>query len=88
MILSDIIGIIGTALYFINNFWIGVIGRFISGLIVGINSALVPLFIKEISPKEISGLAGTFNQGFINTGLILSYLLGLLFPIDKTELMD
>ena len=61
MILADIVGIIGTSLFFINNFWIGVIGRFISGLIVGINSALVSIFIKEISPKQISGLTGTFN---------------------------
>lgn len=34
------------------------IGRFISGIAVGINSAIVPLYINDISPSAISGTTG------------------------------
>jgi len=33
-------------------------GRFVSGISVGISSAIVPLYISEISPKAISGITG------------------------------
>lgn len=31
------------------------IGRFIAGIAVGGNNAIIPLYVNEISPKEISG---------------------------------
>lgn len=32
-----------------------IIARALAGIIVGINSTLVPLYVKEISPVSISG---------------------------------
>lgn len=61
MILVDILGIILSLLFLIGKFWAGVLGRVMTGLIVGANSAIVPLYIREISPVEISGLTGSFN---------------------------
>lgn len=54
MILSDIIGIIIGFLFIIPNFYIGVISRFIMGLIVGSNSTIGPLYVREISPVSLS----------------------------------
>lgn len=54
---------------------VGLIGRFISGLAVGFNSAIVPLYINEIMPTTLTGLGGSFNQGFLMIGNISSYLL-------------
>ena len=51
LILSDIIAISGSLLFLGANIWLGTIGRFICGLAVGLNSAIVPLYVKEISPK-------------------------------------
>lgn len=61
MILTDIIGIVGSLLFLVANIWAGTAGRFIVGLAVGFNSAVVPLYVKEISPKSISGMTGSFN---------------------------
>lgn len=57
-----------------------IISRLITGVVIGINSAIVPIFIKEISPTALSGRTGSMNQGFINLGIIVSQLFGLGFP--------
>ena len=46
MILVDILGIILSLLFLIGKFWAGVLGRVMTGLIVGANSAIVPLYIR------------------------------------------
>ena len=51
MILADFVRICGTLLFIIPDINIGIVGRFICGLSVGLNSAIVPLYVKEISPK-------------------------------------
>jgi len=52
------------------------IGRLVCGLSVGLNSAIVPLFINEVSPIELNGVTGTMNQVGICMGVLTSYLLG------------
>jgi MFS family permease len=39
---------------------------------------LVPVYINELSPKEIVGSFGVFTQLFQNIGVVFSYLLGLI----------
>lgn len=51
LILTDIIGITGSLLFLVANINIGILGRLICGIAVGLNSAITPLYIKEISPK-------------------------------------
>ena len=41
-------------------YWSLLIGIFIGGFCVGINSVLIPLYIKEMSPLIILGLTGSF----------------------------
>jgi MFS family permease len=49
------------ALTLIENIYLLIAGRAICGFAVGLNSALVPLYINEISPTSVSGIAGTMN---------------------------
>ena len=51
MIITDIFGIIGTLLFVFPNIWVGILARFICGISVGLNSAIVLLYVKEISPN-------------------------------------
>ena len=37
------------------------IGRIIQGITVGVNSVVVPMFVKEISPIEVSGKTGSYH---------------------------
>ncbi|XP_010693271.2 plastidic glucose transporter 4 [Beta vulgaris subsp. vulgaris] len=53
------------------------IGRLLCGIGIGISSALVPLYISEISPTEIRGALGSVNQLFICIGILAALVAGL-----------
>ncbi|KAJ4794333.1 Major facilitator superfamily protein [Rhynchospora pubera] len=54
-----------------------IIGRLLAGVGIGISSALVPLYISEISPTEIRGALGSINQLFICIGILVALVAGL-----------
>ncbi len=81
MIVTDLAGLIVMLCFLLPNFWLAVFLRFASGIIVGINSSVIPLYLKEMSPVSISGLVGSLNNVFINVGMIVAYVLGLFFPL-------
>ncbi|RDX71713.1 Plastidic glucose transporter 4, partial [Mucuna pruriens] len=54
-----------------------IIGRLLSGIGIGVTSAIVPLYISEISPTEIRGALGSVNQLFICIGILLALVAGL-----------
>nr|KJB08387.1 hypothetical protein B456_001G081100 [Gossypium raimondii]KJB08389.1 hypothetical protein B456_001G081100 [Gossypium raimondii] len=54
-----------------------IIGRFLAGIGIGISSAIVPLYISEISPTEIRGALGSINQLFICIGILAALVAGL-----------
>jgi hypothetical protein len=43
---------------------------------VGIASGIVPVYLISISPPEISGIVGSFNQLLITVGIAVAYALG------------
>ncbi|OAY57094.1 plastidic glucose transporter 4 [Manihot esculenta] len=54
-----------------------IIGRLLAGIGIGISSAIVPLYISEISPTEIRGALGSVNQLSICIGILLALVAGL-----------
>ena len=42
----------------------------------GINSNLIPVYLISISPPELTGIIGSFNQLFITIGIAVAYGLG------------
>ncbi|XP_042499773.1 plastidic glucose transporter 4 isoform X2 [Macadamia integrifolia] len=54
-----------------------IVGRLLAGLGIGISSAIVPLYISEISPTEIRGALGSVNQLFICIGILAALVAGL-----------
>lgn len=61
-----------------------IIGRLLSGFGIGISSAIVPLYISEISPTEIRGTLGSINQLFICIGILAALVAGL--PLARNPL--
>lgn len=58
------------------------VGRFISGLGVGIVSMAVPLYIAEMSPPHNRGALVSLNQLCITLGILIAYLVTFLFSAD------
>ncbi|GAU36552.1 hypothetical protein TSUD_277580 [Trifolium subterraneum] len=54
-----------------------IIGRLLAGIGIGVTSAIVPLYISEISPTEIRGALGSINQLFICIGILVALVAGL-----------
>lgn len=65
----------------IPNFFSLIIGRAIQGICVGLYSSIVPLFINEFAPLEISGRLGALNQLLIVSGIVITNVLSLFVPV-------
>jgi MFS family permease len=57
--------------------WFLVVVRGISGLSMGALSALTPMYLVELAPKDATGFFGTLNQVGISIGFVICYLFGL-----------
>jgi sugar porter (SP) family MFS transporter len=65
-----------------------IFGRFLLGLGVGLASMIVPLYIAEIAPAERRGALVSLNQLMITIGILLSYIVGVIFtPIEGWRYM-
>lgn len=78
MITFDIVMMLGCAIMNINNYVIMMIGRFVAGLAVGGNNALIPLYVNEISPIEVSGKMGSIFQFFVCFSYFIAFSFGIL----------
>ncbi|XP_035230757.1 glucose transporter type 1-like isoform X1 [Stegodyphus dumicola] len=81
LLVNNAFGIIGAALMgsskISQSIEILVVGRLIIGMNCGVNTALVPMYLSEISPLTLRGGLGTVNQLGITIGLLLSQVLGI-----------
>jgi SP family galactose:H+ symporter-like MFS transporter len=78
--LEGLLFVVGTAVaVFAQGYWVLLTARFILGLAVGAASATVPVYLAEVSPKEIRGRILTLNQLMITVGLLSAYLVNLAF---------
>lgn len=50
--------------------------RFLLGIYLGISSSILPTYLVSISPPEMSGLIGSFQQLLITIGISVAYRLG------------
>uniref|UniRef100_A0A0A9GC59 Major facilitator superfamily (MFS) profile domain-containing protein n=1 Tax=Arundo donax TaxID=35708 RepID=A0A0A9GC59_ARUDO len=77
MAISDVLCILGYLLItFSQNFWWLDIGRLSIGCGIGLLSYVVPVYISEITPKNLRGGFATVNQFVICCGASLAYVLG------------
>ncbi|PGH14593.1 hypothetical protein AJ79_02928 [Helicocarpus griseus UAMH5409] len=88
IILSSIVFCIGVVIEVINThsrpaFYVG---RVICGLGVGASSVIIPIYMAEMSPKEIRGRLGSSYQFLFTWGIFTSYWVdyGVKFMPDQT----
>ncbi|NED87984.1 sugar porter family MFS transporter [Streptomyces sp. SID11233] len=79
-----VVFIIGTAIASTaNGYPMLMAGRVILGLAVGAASATVPVYLSEISPTRIRGRLLTMNQLMITLGILIAYLVNLIFSSSE-----
>ena len=52
--------------------------RFCLGLYLGVSGTIIPSYLVSISPPEMTGLIGSFNQLLITIGVAVGYRLGYI----------
>lgn len=67
------------------NFVMLFVGRFIQGFCIGGFTAIVPLFVYEMSPAAIAGPLGVIGQVMGTSGVLLATAFGLLVPYSHDE---
>ena len=87
-ITADLMGIVGCVIWIFKGTSLILIGRFVCGVVVGINSVIVPVYINEISPPSISGVMGAITDFMINFGVFISFLISLNIPDAATIRAD
>ena len=60
MIYCDLIAMIGTMLTCLQEVVLIIIGRCVVGFTVGINCVVVPIYINEMTPRELNGKMGAY----------------------------
>ena len=71
---------------YINNYWLFVVSRILSGVGAGIATAIIPTYLGEISPPLIRGAIGTLNQLTVCIGLLAAEFLGAQFIFGTSGL--
>lgn len=80
IIVTDLLNIAGCILTLSSSILVFIIGRVMLGLGNGLTYAMIPIFIREMSPPEISGRVGSLNKIMFSLGLVLSFGLGMILP--------
>jgi MFS family permease len=79
--------VLGIAIFMANNGNLGAVyaGRFIAGLGIGQTTVVAPVYISEIAPKSVRGLATCVFAGSVYIGIMLAYFAswGSSLHIDK-----
>ncbi|KAM3618837.1 uncharacterized protein V6R79_025578 [Siganus canaliculatus] len=54
-----------------------IVARFIVGICAGLSSNVVPMYLGEISPKNLRGALGVIPQLFITIGILIAQIFGI-----------
>lgn len=89
VIATAFVSLVGTILTLIATFPTLIIGRVLQGICIGIYTSVIPVFINEISPLELTGALGTLSSIFITTGIIVTNILAIFVedwdPVNPKE---
>jgi SP family myo-inositol transporter-like MFS transporter 13 len=88
LILLDIASILFISLQMLDlSTFMLIFTRFFLGIIIGINSAVIPKYLLSLSPSSMSGVTGSLNQLFITIGIAVAYAVGFSIS-EKPSFVD
>ncbi|GAB4818024.1 hypothetical protein N2152v2_005070 [Parachlorella kessleri] len=62
-------------------------GRILAGIGIGLSSALVPVYISEVSPTHLRGALGSVNQLLICVGILAALVANVVLPAASWRTM-
>ena len=68
----------------VNNFGALIAGRFLEGICVGFYSAIAPIYLREIAPKELRKMLGLF----FSFGKILGVLISIIVELIVVQALN
>lgn len=77
----NVLGIIAACIIQINNIYVLLVSRIIQGFVVGNNMAIIPIYIHELTPKDILGSFGVATQFYVVFAVVFCYTLGVIFYV-------
>ena len=88
VLIFDVLGLLGSALSLIPNFYVILLGRLLYGFAAGVLVTACPKIVEETVPSTImdNGYGISTNLG-INLFVMFSLLGGLIIPSDSAELL-
>ncbi|AMD21307.1 HER028Cp [Eremothecium sinecaudum] len=79
-LLNCVFTTLGSLFMFCSNSYAALVfGRMLAGLGCGSGVIIAALYVNEVAPRSLRGSLGTFNQILINTGILLTQGLALLW---------
>ena len=81
LMFTDLVMIIGSIMSLSTEFHIFIIGRILCGVGCGFNYGIIPLYIREMSPPDISGKTGGAFKTLYCIGLIGSFSAAFALPL-------
>lgn len=84
LIVSDLVAIIGCLFSVSSSLGMMTFGRLICGFVAGINWTIIPLYVREISPPDLSGRSGAFFRIMFCAGMVLTFILALFLENPPT----
>lgn len=80
LMICDIAGIVGFSLCAIESLPAVIIGRFIAGLLLGVNSTAIPLYNIEMAPIKLKGIMSSVSIVIVSFGVMLSLAMSFFVP--------
>ncbi|VDP42182.1 unnamed protein product, partial [Soboliphyme baturini] len=81
MLLNNIIALFAACLMgfckVANSYWLLIFGRLVIGINCGLNSALCPMYLTEISSINMRGMLGSVNQLVLTIAILVAQVLGM-----------
>ena len=73
----DFVGVVAIGVEMVQlEFYVIAAARLVLGFVIGISTAIIPVYISSISPPTMLGKLGTYNQLLQCSGVVLAYILG------------
>jgi len=85
LIWLNIIALVGVVLTIFESLPAIIVGRFIQGFVIGAELVMVPMYVAEMSPVEITGETGALYMLMSSAGTQLGFVVGFLMPSNLND---